>query len=121
MSPKIESVEDWGIGIDVSTEKRISQELLLLFNSFWIDSSLEEKSKQTKSRYRSALHALGGYIVEQLYLMMMQAKAAKSCLLRTLKIMKARLFTMMRNLGKMNLKWFAGNYLNTLIKNVNQT
>jgi hypothetical protein len=65
MSPKIEWVEDWGIGIDVSTENRVSQELLVLFNSFWIDSSLVEKSKTTKSRYRSALHALGGYIVEQ--------------------------------------------------------
>ncbi len=65
MSPKLDWIENWRVGIDLPVENRISQELLDLFNDFWISSSLEEKSKKTKSRYSSALHALGGYIVKQ--------------------------------------------------------
>lgn len=65
MKPENKWIDDWNIGIVPSREHDISVKLLNYFENFWNDQNLENKSKSTRNRYSSALHALGGYLVEQ--------------------------------------------------------
>mgnify|MGYP006303143323 CR=1 FL=1 len=65
MKPNKEWVDDWRIGANQSLEDNISQELLSIFSDFWKEQGLNEKSKSTINRYGAALHALGGYLVEE--------------------------------------------------------
>ena len=65
MKPTIKWTENWGVGLDISTEREISLGTLELFVDFWDDEAIEKKSKSTLNRYRTALQSLGGYIVEQ--------------------------------------------------------
>ena len=65
MKPTIEWTEDWDLGIDISSENEISQNVLDVFVDFWNEAGIDSKSKSTMQRYRSALQSLGGYIVEE--------------------------------------------------------
>ncbi len=65
MKPTNEWITDWRYGVKPSQEKKTSDELLEIFQDFWGWSNLETKSKSTKQRYSAALHALGGYLVEE--------------------------------------------------------
>lgn len=56
---------DWTFGVKQKREKEISSEIIILFKAFWGYQSIEEMSPTSKRRYSAALHALGGYIVEQ--------------------------------------------------------
>ena len=58
-------INDWHIGVKPSKETAIAADLLDFFLDFWDKMNIDEKSKTTKNRYSSALHALGGYLVEQ--------------------------------------------------------
>lgn len=58
-------IEDWKCEIDPESEEKISKEIIDIFNEFWNWARIEEKSKTTQQRYYAALHALGGYLVEQ--------------------------------------------------------
>ena len=64
MKPNIEWLKDWEVEIDIPNESEIFQGLVKLFIEFWDDGSIGSKSKTTMHRYGTALHALGGYIVE---------------------------------------------------------
>lgn len=64
MKPANEWVTEWQYGVNPEQEKKASEELLVIFREFWDRASLDEKSKSTKQRYSAALHALGGYLVE---------------------------------------------------------
>lgn len=65
MKPGIEWTKDWLCGLEPKLEIKASEELLEIFYGFWSWSKLEAKSKSTKQRYTAALHALGGYLVEE--------------------------------------------------------
>ena len=65
MKPSNKWIEDWRCGINPERETLLSNEFLKVFIDFWLKSDLENKSKSTKNRYSSALHALGGYLVER--------------------------------------------------------
>jgi hypothetical protein len=65
MKPNNEWIKDWRCGINPEREERLSNVFLKVFADFWVKSDLENKSKSTKNRYSSALHALGGYLVER--------------------------------------------------------
>jgi len=56
---------DWRCGIIPSQEDQTANELIEIFKDFWSWANLETKSKSTKRRYSAALHALGGYLVEE--------------------------------------------------------
>ncbi len=43
----------------------ISKELLECFRTFWDAQELDGKTKTTRNRYSDALHALGGYLVQE--------------------------------------------------------
>jgi hypothetical protein len=63
--PDNEWIEEWRIGERPSRENSISKDLLKIFIEFSEALSLGTKSKATQSRYCSAMHALGGWIVEK--------------------------------------------------------
>jgi len=65
MKPKTKWITDWRFGVEPELEKKTSEELLVIFQDFWNGACLETKSKSTKQRYAGALHALGGYLVEE--------------------------------------------------------
>ena len=65
MKPNIKWVDDWRIGVRPSREKKVSIDLLDFFIDFWAKDKMDEKSKTTMNRYSNALHAIGGYLVEQ--------------------------------------------------------
>jgi len=65
MKPETKWATDWRYGVEPELEKKTSEELLLVFQDFWNGTCLETKSKSTKQRYAGALHALGGYLVEE--------------------------------------------------------
>jgi len=65
MKPIIEWARDWEVGLDTSREKEVSEALVNIFTEYWTEESIADKSKSTKNRNRSALHALGGHIVEE--------------------------------------------------------
>ena len=65
MKPNSKWINDWHTGIESAREAAISAELLKYFMDFWDKMKLDEKSKTTKRRYSSSLHALGGYLVEK--------------------------------------------------------
>lgn len=58
-------VTDWKIGENVERESELGNELVTIFTLFCEQICLAQKSKTTQNRHRGALHALGGYIVEQ--------------------------------------------------------
>ncbi len=65
MKPANDGIKDWRYGAYPEQEKATSRELLEIFKDFWEWASLETKSKSTRRRYSGALHALGGYLVEE--------------------------------------------------------
>ena len=65
MKPNSKWIDDWQIGVQPSREKDISTDLVRFFMEFWSKQKLDEKSKTTRNRHLSSLHALGGYLVEQ--------------------------------------------------------
>jgi len=65
VKPNNKWIKDWRCGINPEREERLGNEFLKVFIDFWVKSDLENKSKSTKNRYSSALHALGGYLVRQ--------------------------------------------------------
>lgn len=65
MAPNETWIKDWKIGLSPETEAQASRELLELFQRFWQWAELTPKSRSTQQRYSSALHALGGWILEQ--------------------------------------------------------
>jgi len=65
MKPTDDWVKDWRYGINLELERKVSEELLDVFTGFWIWADVEAKSKSTKQRYSGALHALGGYLIEE--------------------------------------------------------
>ncbi len=84
MKPILQWTEDWEIGIDISKESEISQQVLDLFVEFWNDEGIEAKSKSTLNRYRAALISLGSYIVEQSISEEGMGKTAKELLLMSI-------------------------------------
>ena len=64
MKPNSKWIEEWQIGEKPSIEKEIAKDLLHIFVDFWDKQNLDKKSKTTRNRYSSSLHALGGYLVE---------------------------------------------------------
>ncbi|HCF95034.1 MAG TPA: hypothetical protein DEW46_08230 [Verrucomicrobia bacterium] len=64
MNPNESWVDDWKIGLSPAKEDEIGRELLDIFRRFWQWADLDNKSKTTQQRYGSALHALGGWAVE---------------------------------------------------------
>jgi len=65
MEPNNRWIDDWRYGVKPSLEKQTSEELIKIFQGFWLWANLDEKSKSTKQRYLTALHALGGYLVAE--------------------------------------------------------
>lgn len=65
MKPDRTWVTDWRIGEAPSREQEVSRELLRIFIAFWDAEGLGKKAKTAQYRYSAALHALGGYLVEQ--------------------------------------------------------
>lgn len=65
MKPDKKWITDWHHGVEPELEKKTSEELLIAFQDFWNSTCLDAKSKSTKQRYTGALHALGGYLVEE--------------------------------------------------------
>jgi hypothetical protein len=65
MKPATEWTTDWRYGVEPKQEGKTSEELLLIFHEFWDWAGLDKKSKSTRQRYSVALHALGGYLVEE--------------------------------------------------------
>ena len=65
MKPNNKWINDWHTGIESARETAIFAELLNYFMDFWDKMKLDDKSKTTKGRYSSSLHALGGYLVEK--------------------------------------------------------
>jgi len=65
MKPKDNWITDWSYGLKPNLEKKTAEELIEIFQEFWLWANIESKSKSTRQRYSSALHALGGYLVEE--------------------------------------------------------
>ena len=66
MKPTEAWTDDWRIGISPAKEGEIGRKLIGIFNDFWEWAELDKKSKSTRQRYSSALHALGGWAVEKI-------------------------------------------------------
>lgn len=64
MKPNPQWISDWEVGIEPERETAVGKELLRIFSAFWLSQDLESKSKTTRNRYANALHALGGFLVE---------------------------------------------------------
>lgn len=58
-------IDEWEIGEEPERERKVSMELLQCFSAFWDAAGLDSKAKATRSKYSGALHALGGYLVEE--------------------------------------------------------
>jgi len=65
MKPNPHWLSDWKNDIDPEREAEIGKELLRIFSTFWLAQDLENKSKTTRNRYANAMHALGGFLVEE--------------------------------------------------------
>ena len=65
MKPSEKWIDDWKIGFEPGREDQVAAGLVECFVDFSDKAKLEEKSKKTRNRYGSALHALGGYLVEK--------------------------------------------------------
>lgn len=65
MKPNRQWIEDWRIGENPSGELNVSKTLIGMFLDFRNTRGVEGKSKTTRNRYFSGLHAVGGYLVEQ--------------------------------------------------------
>ncbi|MBB3062836.1 hypothetical protein [Microbulbifer rhizosphaerae] len=66
MKPTEDWIKDWRYGVDPNLEKSVSEGLIEIFKDFWLWANLDTKSKSTQQRYSAALHALGGYLIEQI-------------------------------------------------------
>jgi hypothetical protein len=66
MKPTTVWIRDWSTGLQQRLETQAAKELLDIFQEFWDWSDLETKSKSTKQRYAGALHALGGYLIDEM-------------------------------------------------------
>lgn len=66
MKPDDSWVNDWRYGLVPEKEREVSGHLLGVFQDFWRWAQLDQKSKTTRQRYGGALHALGGWAVEQI-------------------------------------------------------
>lgn len=58
-------IDDWGLGEELDRERKVSMELVQCFSEFWDAVGLDGKAKATRNRYSEALHALGGYLLEE--------------------------------------------------------
>ena len=58
-------IKDWRCGLNANLEERVSEGLIDIFQDFWAWADMDSKSKTTQRRYSAALHALGGYLVQQ--------------------------------------------------------
>ena len=58
-------VKDWKIEENLNREKELGKDLVAIFDRFWMNCKLDDKSKSTQNRYIGALHCLGGYLVEK--------------------------------------------------------
>lgn len=65
MKPENSWIKDWRMGVDSAREVAVATELLAFFIESWHALDMEHKSKTTQNRYAGAMHALGGYLVEQ--------------------------------------------------------
>ena len=65
MKPNKDWIKEWQISENPSREKALSNDLLRFFIGFWEAQGLDGKSKSTRNRYSTALHAIGGYLVER--------------------------------------------------------
>ena len=65
MIPNTTWIEDWHVGENPKRERAVSTELIAIFTEFWNALGLDAKSKTTRNRYCSSLHAVGGYLVKQ--------------------------------------------------------
>lgn len=65
MKPNDTWIEDWRLEENPAKEDKIARGVLAVFAKFWEAEALDQKSKTTKRRYSSALHSLGGYLVEK--------------------------------------------------------
>ena len=63
--PRDDWSTDWKLGVDTGLEARIGEEIIKVFSTFWRDEGIGERSKSTRQRYEGALHALGGYLVQE--------------------------------------------------------
>jgi hypothetical protein len=59
-------LEDWKVGVFPDLESDLCRWMLQVFSDFWTDANLDEKSISTQRRYSNALHAIGGYAIDQL-------------------------------------------------------
>lgn len=66
MKPSEKWIKDWRCDASSKLEKEVSEELVEIFKGFWVWADLDAKSKSTKQRYSAGLHALGGFLIEQL-------------------------------------------------------
>jgi hypothetical protein len=65
MKPTNDWISDWRYGLKPGQEAKTAEELIGFFQNFWLWANIETKSKSTRQRYSAALHALGGYLVEE--------------------------------------------------------
>ena len=65
MKPERKWIDDWLIGLAPARERKVSNGFISLFADFWKKQALDGKAKTTRNRYSAALHAIGGYLVEQ--------------------------------------------------------
>ena len=66
MRPTEDWIKEWRYGVNPHLEREVSEGLLEIFKEFWDRADIDAKSKSTKQRYAAALHALGGYLIEQI-------------------------------------------------------
>ena len=66
MKPTESWIKDWHFGEDPNLERKVSEELVNVFKDFWVWADLDAKGMATQRRYSAALHALGGYLVEEI-------------------------------------------------------
>jgi hypothetical protein len=65
MIPTENWLKDCRCGLDPNLEKRVSEELVEIFQAFWDWANLDTRSRTTQQTYSGAPHALGGYLVEE--------------------------------------------------------
>ena len=66
MIPTDDWINDWDCGVAPNLEREVGQELISVFRAFWHWANLETKRKSTQRVYSDALHALGGYLVQEI-------------------------------------------------------
>jgi hypothetical protein len=66
MIPSGKWTKDWESAFPPNREPEVSHEIIEIFRAFWDWANLEDKRKSTQRIYSDALHALGGYLVEEI-------------------------------------------------------